>query len=381
MINGTCDPAFAAVREAFETNFTEDEVGASVCLTVDGRTVVDLWGGHRDEARSQPWEADTLSVVFSNTKAAVALCAHVLIERGLLDPDARVTNYWPEFGMNGKEDTTVAMLLNHTSGLPALRDPLPEGAYADWDLMVTRLAAETPFWTPGTETGYQMISFGWLVGEVIRRVSGQSLGAFFAETVSGPLGLDYWIGLPPEMDARVAPLINVPRDKEPDSAFVRTWREDRESIPAKALLNSGRYYFNDIRYHRAEIGGAGGITNARSIAGMFTPLATGGMLGAERIRALQTQQSGGMPDRTLMIPTRFSAGMMLRMVAEPGPDDAYGSFPIGEAAFGHTGMGGSFGFADPDARIAMSYTMTQMGGLALLNPRGERLIKAAYDSL
>lgn len=381
MINGTCDPAFSAVREAFETNFTENEIGASVCLTVDGRTVVDLWGGHRDDARTQPWDRDTVSVVFSNTKAAVALCAHLLIERGLINPDAPVTDYWPEFGANGKEHITVAMLLNHTSGLPALRDPLPQGAYADWSLMVSRLAAEKPFWAPGTATGYQMISFGWLIGEVIRRVTGQPLGAFFAETVSNPLGLDYWIGLPPEIDSRVAPLIPVPKDKEPDSVFVRTWRGNRDSIPARALLNSGRYYFNDRLYHRAEIGGAGGIANARAIAGMFTPLATGKLLGAERIRALQTQSSGGTPDLTLMIPTRFSAGMMLRMAANPGPGDAFGSFPIADGAFGHTGMGGSFGFADPGARIAMSYTMNQMGGLALLNPRGERLIHAAYSAL
>lgn len=381
MINGTCDPAFSDVRDAFETNFAEDEIGASVCLTVDGETVVDLWGGHRDQASTTPWDADTVSVVFSNTKAAVALCAHILIQRGLIDPTAPVAQYWPEFAANGKESVTVEMVLNHTSGLPALRAPLPDGAYADWDLMVDRLAAEAPFWDPGTETGYQMISFGWLVGEIIRRVSGQSLGHFFAETVSNPLGLDYWIGLPPKIDHRVAPLIAVPKYKEPDSAFVRTWRGDKDSVPARALLNSGRYYFNDTRYHRAEIGGAGGIANARSIAGMFTPLANGALLDADRIRALQTQSSGGTPDRTLMIPTRFSAGMMQRMVVQPPDGDAFGSFPIGEAAFGHTGMGGSFGFADPDARIAMSYTMTQMGGLALLNPRGERLIQAAYASL
>ena len=207
-VQGSCVSRFAEVGEEFERNFAvRGEVGASVCLTVDGETVVDLWGGTIDVATGRPWEADTLTMVWSCTKGATSLCAHLLADRGELDLDAPVTRYWPEFAKNGKADVPVRMLLDHQVGLPAVRELLPNGAFADWDLMVETLAAEEPFWDPGTRHGYHALTFGWLVGEVVRRISGQSLGQFFADQVARPLGLDFWIGLPDALEPRVAPVI------------------------------------------------------------------------------------------------------------------------------------------------------------------------------
>jgi len=188
-VTGQCDPQFAELKAEFERNFAErGEVGASVCLSVNGDRQVDLWGGMADAAAGQAWTEETVSIVFSCTKAATALCAHILIDQGKLDPNALVSQYWPEFAKHGKEHTTVQMMLNHESGLPAFREPIKDGGFLDWDYMISRLEEEEPFWEPGTRNGYHMVSFGWTVGELVRRVSGQSLGAFFAEHVAGPTG-------------------------------------------------------------------------------------------------------------------------------------------------------------------------------------------------
>ncbi len=207
-VHGSCDPKFAQVRQEFERNFSErGEVGASVCVTVRGETVVDLWGGTARPDTQTPWTAETVSLVFSSTKGATALCAHILASRGRLDLDASVATYWPEFAQAGKSEIPVTMILNHQAGLPAVRTPLPQGAYANWDLMVNALAKEEPFWEPGTRNGYHALTIGWLVGEVVRRVSGKSLGTFFQNEVAKPLGLDFWIGLPEDKEPRVAPMI------------------------------------------------------------------------------------------------------------------------------------------------------------------------------
>src|SRR5438067_5642402 len=207
-VEGTCERRFSEVREEFERNLAErDEVGASVCVTVDGETVVDLWGGIADPATGRRWERDTIGVVWSCTKGATALCAHMLVSRGELGLDRRVTDYWPEFGKNGKGDVTVRMLLAHQAGLAAHREPLPEGGLTDWDLAVDLLAAQEPWWEPGTRSGYHALTFGHLAGELVRRISGHSLGTFFREEIAEPLGLDFFIGLPESEFARVAPTI------------------------------------------------------------------------------------------------------------------------------------------------------------------------------
>lgn len=384
-IHGHTDPKFAAVRDVFAENLaSRNEVGAALCVTIEGETVIDIWGGHRDRQRTQTWDRDTICTVFSNTKAATALCVHILIERGQIDPDAPVTRYWPDYGQAGKDHTTVRMLLNHTAGLPALRDEVKDGAYADWDYMVGKLAAESPWWEPGTRTGYHMITFGWLVGELVRRVTGRSLGRFFADEVAGPLKLDFHIGLPDSEDARVAPVLFYkmqPTDPLPD--FMKTMLADTGSMQAKSMLNLGNLNYNDTRARRAEIGGAGGIGNARGLAGMFTPLANGGgdLVSPARIDAMRGLSSQGDPDANLMIPTRFGQGVMLCIDNRPAPVDEALSFLIPEGAFGHVGAGGSCGFADPDRRLAFAYVMNQMGGGFLLNGRGQGLIDAIYGAL
>ncbi|MBR9836042.1 MAG: beta-lactamase family protein, partial [Alphaproteobacteria bacterium] len=206
-VSGQCDPKFSELKGEFERNFAErGELGASVCLSVNGEKLVDLWGGVADPDTGAPWEEDTVSIVFSCTKAAVALCAHILIDRGELELHAPVTKYWPEFGKNGKENTTVAMMLNHESALPALREPVKPGGFLDWDYMIKRMEDEEAWWEPGTRNGYHMINFGWTVGELVRRVSGKSLGQFFQDEVAGPLGADFWIGIPDDFDRTVAPI-------------------------------------------------------------------------------------------------------------------------------------------------------------------------------
>ncbi|HZT79803.1 MAG TPA: serine hydrolase domain-containing protein, partial [Gemmataceae bacterium] len=195
-VKGMCDPRFRAVGEEFERNFAErGEVGASVCVTVDGSTAVDLWGGVADRRTGRPWDRDTIGVVWSCTKGAVALCAHVLASRGLLDLDAPVARYWPEFAQVGKEGITVRLVLSHEAGLPAVRAPLGAGDLYDWAAMTRALAAEAPFWPPGTRQGYHAATFGHLVGELVRRVSGRGLGAFFRDEIAGPLRLDFHLGL------------------------------------------------------------------------------------------------------------------------------------------------------------------------------------------
>jgi len=388
-VRGHFDERFLPTVEVFLQNFEQrEEAGASLCVSVAGEIVVDLYGGHRDPQGKQPWEADTISIVFSCTKAATALCAQLLIERGELDLHAPVTHYWPEFGQNGKDRATVRMLLNHSVGLPALRDPVKPGGYTDWDYMVERLAAEEPFWEPGTRNGYHMITFGWTVGEIVRRVSGRSLGTFFREEIATPLGLDFHIGLAESEFARVAPMIPwVPDPSEPPMPFTAALLADPKSIPFLSLLNSGGYAPDAPESYAAEIGGGGGIANARALAGMYAPLANGGehqgvrLLSPERIEAMRTVSVATECDATLQMPSRFGQGFMRSMDNRDRPSGAMESALLGREAFGHAGAGGSIGFADPECTLAFGYSMTKMGAGILLNERGQALVDATYRCL
>lgn len=380
-IEGTCDERFTPVLDAFAENFeTDDEVGASVCVSVDGRTVVDLWGGFRDIERRQRWSRDTVGIVYSCTKAATALCAHRLIDQGLLDLDRTVAHYWPQFAGAGKENATVRMALNHTLGLPAAREPVEKGGFNDWDYMISRLADEALFWQPGEKTGYHMFTFGWIIGEVVRRISGKSLGRFFRDEIAGPLGLDFRIGLPPGEKPEIAPIIPFrPGPDTPMTAFMNALIADRDSTSFLAYLNTGRFNANSAQAQAAEIGGAGGIANARALAGMYEPLVHNGpLLSAERIDDMKRLSAETQNDETLLMPTRFGQGFMLSMDNHHLP--AGNSAVIGPDAFGHVGMGGSIGFGDPDHRLAFGYTMNRLGGGILLNERGQRLVDAAYRS-
>ncbi|MFD1935309.1 MULTISPECIES: serine hydrolase domain-containing protein [Nonomuraea] len=384
-VQGTCDSRFEQVAEEFERNLTDrGDVGASVCVIVDGRTVVDLWGG--EAAPGVPWLHDTVGHVWSCTKGATALCAHVLASRGELDLDAPVTAYWPEYGTRGKSGTLVRHLLAHQAGLPALRDPLPSGALYDWKLMAERLAGEEPFWEPGTRHGYHALTFGFLVGEVVRRVSGRSLGTFFREEIAEPLGLDFWLGLPEEQEGRVAPTIPAEPPAELPGFYAKAF-SDPTSIPALLLGNDGGYMMtpgeSDSRAaHAAEIGAVGGVTNARGLAGMYRPLSLGGgdLVSQDQLAVMSPARSASSVDAVLLVPTRFSLGFM--KAADNGylpPADSEGAL-LTETAFGHAGMGGSVGFCDPPARLAFAYTMNRQGPGLGINPRGQALVDAAYRS-
>jgi len=385
-VGGICEPAFAGVREQFERNFAErGEVGASVCLMVEGKTVVDLWAGLAEPESGRAWTADTVCTVWSCTKGATALCAHILVDRGELDLDAPVKKYWPEFAQNGKDAITVRMLLNHQAAVAAVRQPVPEGGFNDWEWVTAALAQETPFWEPGTRNGYHAFTFGWLVGEVVRRVSGKSLGAFFRDEVAGPLGIDFQIGATPETEGRVAPILfpAPPAAGEDPGAFYTRALTDPTSVQGLIVLNNGGWFgpgCNAPEAHAAEVPAAGGLTNARGLAGMYAPLAGSGpgrLLSEEGLSRAAAVSSATEVDAVLLAPTRFSLGYAKSMDNRRRalPND---SILISEDAFGHPGVGGSIGFADPKRRMSFGYAMNQLGTGLGLNPRGQSLIDAAY---
>lgn len=387
-INGFVAPGFDGVADAFAQNFdARDEVGASVCLSVEGETVVDLWGGIRN-SEGAAWEEDTISIVFSCTKGATALCAHMLADQGKLDLNAPVSQYWPEFACNGKENATVAMMLDHSVGVPHVRPQVKEGGYCDWEYMADLVAKEEAFWEPGTRNGYHGVTFAWTVGEIVRRVSGKSLGQFFREEVAGPLGLDFHIGLPESEEGRVANMIQaVPGPDTPITRFMETVMSDPTSASSLFLLNGGNADFNSREVHAAEIGSANGITNARGLAGMYAPLANDGshndvrMMSANGVARMGIVSMATHDDATLLIPSRFSLGYMKSMDNRHLPVSDGSSCIIGEDAFGHVGMGGHFGFADPAANMSFGYTMNKMGLGILLNDRGQSLVDAAYEAV
>tara|TARA_B100001029_G_scaffold86868_1_gene71285 strand:+ start:124 stop:1323 length:1200 start_codon:yes stop_codon:yes gene_type:complete len=385
-INGTCHENFQGVAEVFAQNFEKyREIGSSVCVIVDGETTVDLWAGHKNEKRTDEWSENTLSVAFSSTKAALALCAHLLIDRGELNTKEKVTKYWPEYGKKGKDETTVEMILNHSAGLPALRTQVQEGGFFDWEYMVELLQNEEPFWTPGEETGYHMMTTGWLIGELVRRVSGKSLGQFFSDEISEPYNLDYWIGLPESEDERVAKVTPFkPSSSDKPAGFAIAYKTNPDSIQKLSLTNTGGYDYNAKETYRAQIGGVGGITNARSLAGMFTPLAQNNekLLSKSSVKRLSKSNVKSDIDNMLLFPTNFSEGFMLHMDNRGRFEGEGGSFMIGQNAFGHVGFGGSSAtFADPECKMSFGYLVNRLGGEYLINERGQSLINASYKSL
>jgi CubicO group peptidase (beta-lactamase class C family) len=384
-VQGECHPRFQTVRDAFARNLRDqDEIGAAVTVIVDGEPVVDLWGGHADLDCTRPWERNTLVNVYSCTKGMTALCAHRLVSEGRLDLDAPVSRYWPEFAAAGKDALPVRWLLGHRAGLAAIRHMLPNEALYDWNAMCAALAAETPWWTPGTAHGYHAVTFGWLVGEVVRRITGKSLGTYFRDEVAEPLGVDFHIGLSEEEHGRVAEMSTLP-PPAPGTDGVQLGTlilSDPDGVAARAFMNppSIAHGVNNVAWRRAEIPGANGHATARALATVYGVLARGGEAGGHRlldaggIARCREEQSHG-PDVVLVIPTRFGLGFML---SQDRPDARFGPNP---RAFGHPGAGGSVGFADPDARVGFGYVMNRMGPHILLDPRAMALIDATYSRL
>lgn len=394
-ISGACDGPWDRVREAFARNFAErGERGASICVIHKGKVVVDLAGGWFDAARTRPFAPDDLVLLFSTTKGMTAIAAHTLIDKGLMDLDAPVTKYWPEFGAQGKGSATVAMMLNHSVGVPGFHEPLKQHAHLDWDYMVQRIAAEKPFWEPGLRNGYHALNFGWTVGELVRRVSGKSLGAYFRSVVSGPLDADFWIGLPESEEHRVSKLTpTIPQPGEPvieiftnvaenpgsDSAL--TFTNNGGFLPATVGEASGDYLVNTRAVHAAEIGGAGGIGSARGVARIYAALLEGRLISHDHVARMGRTSMIATRDPILLIPTRFALGFMTSMDNRHLPLGNIQSFIIGEKAFGHVGAGGSFGLVDREADLAVGYTMNHLGPGVLLDERGQSLVDAIYQSL
>ena len=393
-VHGTCDPTFEAVRDAFERNLEErGEVGASVCVTVEGDTVVDLWGGLADPATGRAWERDTIGLVWSCTKGAAALCVHMLVNRGLVRLDAPVAEYWPEFAKNGKGDVTVRMLLGHQAGLNALSEPVPQGGMTDWELVTAMLEAQAPHWEPGTRSGYHALTFGHLAGEIVRRVDGRSLGSFFRDEVAGPLGLDFHIGLPESELGRVAPTIGAD-PPPPGQDIPLLWQiafSDPSSLQGLVLMNNGGLMvpgtMDTPEVLTAEIPAVNGVANARALAGLYRPLALGGsydgveLLDPASLAEASRVVSASSRDATILLPTRWAAGFMKSMENLASPGGIEDSVLLTEAAFGHAGMGGSLGFADPDARLSFGYSMNKQGGGLGMNRRGQALVDALYGTL
>ena len=379
MVDGVCDERFGKVRELFEAAFARgDEVGASLAVCLEGEPVVDLWGGHRDAARRDPWRRDTLVKVASTSKAVTAFLAHVLMTAGRLDVDHPVAGYWPEFAQAGKDDVRVRHLLSHTSGLCTWREPIAFEDCADWAKVTGLLAAQAPLWTPGERNGYHMVTFGYLVGEVVRRITGRSVGGYLRE-VAGPLGLDMHIGAGAELDARIAD--DVPDFGDQTAADV--WGAmDPESIAVKTFTNppapAEMTSEQRLLWRRMELPAGNAHTNARSIARMFGVYANGGTLDGSRVLspavvAEASSVQSATVDAVFGVVAQFTLGFLRNQHGL-----VYGPH---EETVGHSGTGGSFGFADPVSRLSMGYAPNRLlAGLAG-DPRTLPLIAAVYECL
>ncbi|KAB8197749.1 serine hydrolase [Nonomuraea phyllanthi] len=386
-IGGETAPGFEAVREAFAANLAGGlETGAAVSAYLHGRKVVDLWGGIADPETGRPWERDTLQLVYSTTKAITATCALLLAQRGELDLDAPVADYWPEFAAGGKERLPVRWLLTHQAGLPAIDHPItPEEAIA-WEPMVRALAAQRPYWEPGTEHGYHAHTFGWLVGEVVRRVSGRSLGTFLAEEIAAPLGLDLWIGLPAAERHRVSRIlagkldpeamvgIDLDTVPEPMRDVIAAYADPTSLTVRSLMVVRPALDHNRPEEQAAEMPATNGICTARSLARFYAALI--GEVDGHRILTQDTlaaataEQATGI-DRVLRVPVRIGTGLGL-----PTPD----AFWYSPTAFGFPGLGGSLGFADPATGLAFGYVMNRVVE-GTPDPRAAGLLAAVQSAM
>lgn len=385
-VDGVCDPAFAELEAAFRENFQlRDEVGAAVCVRIDGKTVVDLWGGHCDAARTRPWRRDTLVNAYSVGKGLTAMLALSLVERGELDLDERIVTRWPEYGVEGKAGTTLRMMLSHRAGQPGVRKRLAEDAMLSWPTMTAALAEQAPFWEPGTSHGYHVNSFGFLVGEPIVRRLGMPFSQALRTRLTGPSNADFHIGLPIREHGRVAELVQStpkPGDAGADQAMdhLGTGNTETDEMLRAAYVNpsglSGFGWVNRADWRIASIPSTNGHGTARAVAALYDLFlnrdpAQGGWVGPGlRCEAIRTQSDG--VDRVLGKPSRFGLGFQLSQ-----PSRLIGGTTTG---FGHFGYGGTLGFADPESGIAFGYLMNRPGA-RWHTPRTNALIDALGRAL
>jgi CubicO group peptidase (beta-lactamase class C family) len=382
VVNGHCEERYAGVRDAFAAQFSAGrELGGAVAVVVGGELVVDLWAGVADHRTGRLWERDTPCLTFSCVKAVTATCVLMLAERGALDLDAPVAAYWPEFAAAGKERITVRQVLSHQAGLPAVTEPVSLEQGNDSVAMAARLAAQPPLWTPGEAHGYHALTFGWLLSEIVRRVSGQSIGAFIAEQIAGPMGLDLWVGAPEPVADRVARLasrfpddrasVPVGAPRAPVTGLAAALA-DPQSLTHTALLNppllSGPAAFNRRDVLTAQWPATGGVTTASSLATFYARLLDSRLLSGATLSAALEPQSRGR-DRVLLMESAFGLGFMLPSEVFPVP---------GPAAFGHSGAGGAFGMADPALDMSLAYVTNRLGSGVSPDSRSTELVAALY---
>ncbi|WP_029430572.1 EstA family serine hydrolase [Blastococcus sp. URHD0036] len=372
-VQGTCDDRFSGVREALERQLDGDELGASVAVDLDGETVVDLWGGYRDEERTTPWTRDTIVNVWSTTKCVLNLAALMLVDRGELDVDAPVGDYWPEFCANGKKDVLVRHLMSHTSGVSGWEQPFSVKDMYDWPTATERLAAQRPWWEPGTASGYHAANQGFLVGEVIRRITNETFRRFVRVEIAGPLGADFQVGAKEWDRDRIAPLVAPPRGEvtgeiDPDSIAVRTFTAPTMSVKATT----------SPEWQAADLGALNGHSNARGVLDVMRVLSLGGtaggvtLLSPETIELVFRQQSDGL-DLVLEAPFRFGIGYCLGSPVVP-------YVPAGRT-FYWGGWGGSLVVMDLDRRLTISYMMNRMAPGILGSDRAEAYVRSVYAAL
>ena len=373
-IHGHCDERFAKVRDAFAANFTErGDIGACFAATLEGEYVVDLWAGHQDAERQRPWQEDTIINVYSSTKTMTFLCALMLADRGQLDLEAPVANYWPEFAANGKDNVLVKHFLSHSAGLPGFSRVMTADELYDWDLCCADLAAQPSWWEPGTQSGYHAITQGYLIGEVVRRVTGQSMGQYFKAEVADKVGADFQIGVDPADFGRIADLVP---DPEPQPLL----GVDPESIPGRVFagLDLSPETSGTAGWRQAEIPAANGHGNARSIVRAQTAMANGGSaFGVELLspagcaKALEPQTEG--PDLVLGLSIKYAMGYGLPTADLP--------ISVNPNTLFWGGAGGSTVMVDTDAHLCFSYVMNQMDNIIIGGPRGVAVSDAMYESL
>jgi CubicO group peptidase (beta-lactamase class C family) len=375
-VSGTCDARFEPVRDIFLGNLASgSELGASIAVDVGGETVVDVWGGWRDAERTSPWTRHTITNVWSTTKTVTSLAALTLADRGLLDPYERVARYWPEFAQNGKDAIEVRHILGHTSGVSGWDAPFTVEDMYDWDLATGRLAAQRPWWEPGTASGYHANNQGHLVGELVRRVTGRPLKEFVAQEIAGPLGADFQIGAAESDWGRIAPVIPpppLPSGRAPLDPGGPAFKTFTGPVGDAAAANTPGW-------RRADMGALNGHGNARSVARILRALALGGSSGGVRLLSRDTidvifdEQSHGM-DLVLGVPLRFGIGYALPET------DTVPYIPPGRVCY-WGGWGGSIIIMDLDRRATISYTMNKMGAGVIGSDRTAAYVRAIHDCL
>ena len=384
-IDGSCAPGFERVRDAFGSNFTaRDDIGAAVAVWVEGDLVVNLWGGFADAAGLRPWRADTLASIYSGSKGLTSTCVHLLADRGELDLHAPVARYWPEFGQAGKRDITVAMVLGHRSGVIGPRTRLPWADAADWDAVCGHIAAAAPWWEPGTAQGYHMVTFGFILGEVVRRVTGRTIGQYLRTEIAEPLGIDAHIGLPTAEHGRCAEMVNKPHIRDVLAAMEAPGHPESLTEHPMAGLAVAMGFVPDDElgsnalelWRSLEFPATNGHVSALGMATFYNALAQEKLLSREHMELVRVCQGGFDTDVVLgprVADHGWGLGYMLNQRGVAGPN---------LRTFGHGGSGGSFAFVDLEHRIGYAYVMNYFDARKCnADPRSVKLSDAVYSAL